>query len=346
MSGRDSERNLPRGKRPVIAWITGLLAVLIISAVVWMVVDRRERTRLARDARLVVRVPVSVVERLTDREIHQDFPIQEVHGEFTITGTAQATGRVSFQLEPHNGRSREEDVVITVRVQGTTENELLGRGTGVQIVGDGRGTFVATKPVCFDGRRFREKSQTEVVATHETDIIRLETLDGTPLEGATKFLASRRAREALPVLNKVAKQRIEETVRKVVDQTVADGLTRLNEVQRIDETLAHLHPNLQHWRVRVSATDEFLQAALIPEGASAPQLPKETPPTLEVWMKLTRSQRVGLRVLGEWRLAHRLFRRFVPPERAARIRDDVSFADVGDWTRLRIAERAWSDAST
>jgi hypothetical protein len=326
--------------------VAGLLAVLLIAAIVGVIVEQQERTRLARNARLVVRVPLSVVERLTDREIRQEFPFQEEHGEFTITGTAHATGHVSFQLQPHNGRSHADDVLITVRVEGTTEQELLGRGTGIQIVGDGQGTFVATKPVCFDGQQFREKSETEVVATHETEIVRLESLEGTPLEGPTKFLTSRRAREALPVLNKVAEQRIEKTLREIVERTVAEGLARLNEVQRIDETLAHLHPHAQDWRVRVSATDQFLQAALIPDGAPVPPLPAETPPTLEVWMKLTRSQRAGLKILGEWRVAHRLFRRFVPAERAARIRDDVTVANVGDWTRVRIAERAWNDTST
>ena len=346
MRERDRDEYVPLTQRPVVVGLAGLLAVVLIAAVVGVVVEQQERTRLARNARLVVRVPLSVVERLTDREIRQEFPFQEEHGEFTITGTAHATGRVSFQLEPHNGRSHADDVRIMVRVEGTTEQELLGRGTGIQIVGDGQGTFVAAKAVCFDGQQFREKSETDVVATHDTEIVRLESLEGTPLEGPTKFLASRRAREALPVLNQVAERRIEKTLREIVDRTVGEGLARLNEVQRIDETLAHLHPYAEDWRVTVSATDEFLQAALIPDGAAVPQLPRNTPPTLEVWMKLTRSQRVGLKVLGEWRVAHRLFRRFVPPERAAQIRDDVTVANVGDWTRVRIAERAWSDTST
>lgn len=339
-----SHQNQSRRGRVIAVWVAGV-TVLALAVGSGYLAERRETSQLARDARLVVRVPVSVVDRLTANEIHQEFPIQEQFQDFKITGRANATGNVSLQVEPNFGVSPNNDVVINVHVIGETDNELIGERAAVRIIGSGQGTFEAVKPIRFDGRSFYGPDVTQVTATHETEIIELTDLDGEPLSGSTKFLTSRKARQALPLLNAAARQRIESKVQEVVDQRITETIQRLNRVDRMDEALARLHPDMDEWTVRVSATNEFVQAALIPQGGELPQLPNEPPPTLEVWMRLTRSQRARIKLLGEWQLAHELFRQFVPPERAEQIVDDVRIAQIDGWTRLRIAARDSGDGS-
>lgn len=320
-------------------WITAA-CVLGACGVVWFVYDRAETTRLARDTRVVVRFPESVIDRLTADEIEEQFPIDETAGELEVTGTAHAVGRVSIRIEPHPELQRADDAMILVRVEGETEGDLIGLKSPVKITGDGQGTFEAGKRVHFDGRLFTAEGETTVDATHETDIVEIEPLPGTPLRGAVRLLASRNARAALPELNALAVGRIEELVRKRVDELIGDTIEELNRLNRFDETVARLHPDLEQWRIAVGAGDGFVQASLVPEGGRVPALPASKPTTLEVWLRLSHTQRSGLELVAQWRQSHRLFRDFVPEQQARRVAQELAIADIEDWTCLRIGSRA------
>lgn len=320
-------------------WIAAA-CVLGACGVVWFVYDRAETTRLGRDTRVVVRFPESVIDRLTADEIEEQFPIEETAGQLEVTGTAHAVGKVSIEIRPHEEPARLNDALILVRVEGKTDNELIGVKSPVRIIGDGQGTFEAGKRVHFDGRLFTAEGETTVDATHETDIVEIEPLPGTPLRGAVRLLASRNARAALPDLNALAVGRIEELVRKRVDELIGDTIEELNRLNRFEETVARLHPDLEQWRIAVGAHDGFVQASLVPEGGRVPALPASQPATLEVWLRLSHAQRGGLKLVAQWRQSHRLFRDFVPERQAHRVAEELVITDVEDWTRLQIGSRA------
>jgi hypothetical protein len=307
--------------------------------VAWFVYDRAETNRLARDTRVVVRVPASVVDRLTADEIVEQFPIDETAGELQVTGTANAVGRVSIEIRPREEPDRPDEATILVRVEGETDNDLIGLKSSVKIIGDGQGTFEAGKRVHFDGRLFTAERETTVAATHEMEIVEIEPAAGTPLRGAVRLLASRNARAALPDLNALAAGRIEELVRKRVDELIAETTEKLNRLNRFDETVARLHPDSERWRIAVGARDGFVQAALVPEGGRAPALPISEPTTLEVWMRLTGTQRRGLNLANQWRQSHRLFGGFVAEEQSRRLADELVIVNRDDWTCLLIGAR-------
>ncbi len=321
---------------------TLFIAVGLVAAgcAAWFLVDRKETNRLARDSRVVVRVPESVVDRLTPDEIREQYEIDESTGDMDVTGTADVVGRVSIEIEPHHEPEGHDDAMILVRVVGETDNDLIGVQSPIRILGDGRGEFEAVTEVHFDGRVFEASEDTQVDATHETEIVEVEPAPGTPLRGTVRLLASRKAREALPDLNALAAGRIEELVRERVDELVTGAVDELNRLNQFDETVARLHPDSDEWRIVVDSKDGYVQAALMPEGSSEPQVPTDEPKSLEVWMRLTRTQRTGLKLVSQWKQSHRLFKEFVPEEQARKIADDLTIATVGDWTRLRVGTRA------
>jgi hypothetical protein len=320
-------------------WLAGFVALVCIvgvSLLIWRRHDAQESTRLARDTRVVVRVPETVIDRLTADEIREEFPIEESTDELEVTGTARAAGQVTIRIERHEEHDRHDDAQVNIRVVGHTDNHLVGRHTAAVIIGAGRGEFEAHKQVHFDGLHFTADEPTIVEATHETEIVDVAPSTTSAIQGAVRLLASRRARAALPELNTLAAARIEETVQRRVDELVEEAVTELNRLNRLEETVARLHPDSERWHIDVDSRDGFVQAALVPEGGTAPRLPAEQPTALEVWIRLTQTQRTGLGVLAQWRESHRLFRRFVPEEVAGRMPQDVRMANIEGWTRLQI----------
>jgi hypothetical protein len=318
-------------------WQIGVaIALLVLLVLGWALVDRRETRRLGENTRIVVRFPAAAIDQLAPHRIEEQIPIDEVAGKLEVTGTANAIGHVQVEIHPHAEPGQADDAMILVQVTGETDNQLIGRQSQVKIVGDGRGTFRAFKRVHFDGLSFDAGEETHVEATHETDIVEIEPEQGVPLQGAVRLMASRKARAALPQLNAIAAGRIEEIVRSRMDELVNETVQKLNQINRLDDTVARLHPKSDQWRIAVAARDGFVQAALVPAGGRTPQLPEKECPAVEVWMRLTRTQRTGINLISQWKQSHRLYRRFVSDEQADRLADEATVANVDGWTRIQI----------
>lgn len=317
-----------------------VLGAILIVLLTYSWLNRGEVARLAKDTRVVVRFPTTAINRLTPDKIEEQFPIQETAGKLEVTGESNAVGHVAIHVQQHHEQNRSDDAIILVEVTGKTDNDLVGRQSQVKIVGDGRGTFTAVKRIHFDGLTFEAEGAAVVEADHETEIVEIEPASDSPLKGAARLLASRKARAALPELNAIAAGRIREIVGQRVDELVAATLKELNQINRFEETVDRLHPNLKRWRIAVAAQKGFVEAALVPQGGQRPKLPAAAPSSVEVWMRLTRAQRTGMNLMTHWRQSHRLFRSFLPEDDAQRIADELTVAEVDDWTRLRIGMRA------
>ena len=46
----------------------------------------------------------------------------------------------------------------------------------------------------------------------------------------------------------------------VVDELVEEAVTELNRLNKLDETVARLHPDSEHWHIDVDSRDGFVQA--------------------------------------------------------------------------------------
>ena len=319
---------ISRSKRVV------LPLVLLTIGLAWFEMDRRQAAGLAHDARVVVRFPAAFISEFSPKEIRETLPIHEEQGKFLVTGTADAVGHVTVALDA--GRSRHGDAVLLVRVQGETRNDLIARQTSVEIAGDGYGTFEATREVHFDGRRF-QPGPIHVEATHVTEIRAVRSLDGSFLQGVVRLLAAREARQMLPEFNAFAAQRIEERVAQRLDESLAGMLDRLNRANPVNDLVARLHPGADGWRIAVSASQDHLQAALIPASGNVPVLPPAQGSTpLEVWMRLTHGERLGLGLLDRWSLSHYLLRGYLPVQTARALSNGLAFEQVGDWTHVRL----------
>ncbi|QDU37681.1 hypothetical protein Mal4_19970 [Maioricimonas rarisocia] len=334
-----SEKRRGHRRRAALRWAALGIAVLGLGALSWMIVDTRETNRLGRDTRVVVRFPETVIDQLTADEIHETFPIDEETETFHVTGTANAVGKVSIRIEPHAEPDSHDDALILIEVNGTTDNDLVSVQSPVRVLGDGTGTFRARTRVHFDGFKFVPEEAIEVEATHETEIADVEPLPGTPLGGAVRLIASRKARTALPEFNKIAAGKIEDKVRLRVRELVGEATSELNRLNRLDETFARLHPDSDRWQIAVTTRDGYVQAALVPHGGRSPDLPGGTPSSLEVWMRLTRSQGTLATLMSRWKQSHKLFRQFVPDEHARRLAEDAQIARIEGWTLLRIGSR-------
>jgi hypothetical protein len=341
---RSTHESPPRPSRRM-WWLSGILALIgitVVSGLAWRRQDAQESTRLARDTRIVVRVPETVIDRLTADEVREEFPIEESTDELKVTGTARAAGHVTIRIERHQEHDRHDDAMVNVKVVGHTDNHLVGHHTSAVIIGAGRGEFEAHKQVHFDGLEFTTTKPTTVEATHETEIVDVAPTTTSAIQGAVRLLASRRARSALPELNQLAAARIEETVQRRVDELVDEAVRELNRLNKLEETVARLHPDSEHWHIDVDSRDGFVQAALVPEGGTAPRLPAERPTAFEVWIRLTRTQRTGVNLVSQWNESHRLFRRYVPDEVAHQMPEDVRVASIEGWTRLQIGPQTGS----
>ncbi|MFG0335998.1 MAG: hypothetical protein ACF8TS_21780 [Maioricimonas sp. JB049] len=334
-----SERRRGPRRRAALRWAAVGVAVAGLGALGLMIADTHETSRLGRDTRVVVRFPETVIDQLTADEIHETFPIDEETETFHVTGTANAVGKVKIRIEPHAEPDRHDDALIRIEVTGTTDNDLVSVQSPVRVFGDGSGTFCARTRVHFDGFRFVPEDVIEVEATHETEIADVEPLPGTPLQGAVRLIASRKVRAALPEFNAIAAGKIEDKVRLRVRELVGEAASELNRLNRLDETFARLHPDSDRWNIAVAARDGYVQAALVPQGGRSPELPGGSPSTLEVWMRLTRSQGTMARLLNRWKQSHTLFRQFVSDEQARRLAEDAQIARIEGWTLLRIGSR-------
>jgi hypothetical protein len=316
--------------------VGAVVVTLLGAAAIWTSSDSSEAARLAADTRVVVRFPKAALTELLQQGIREEFAIQEQAGEMEITGKAVVTARVALDIEPDLSCETEDHAVLAVRVAGETVKNLVGRQSSVTVLGTGHGEFTAVKRIHFDGRAFTVDDRTDVSATHETQIDHVETSVGGPF----KLLAARRVREAIPTVNEIAIARIKERVGLRIEQIVADVLPRLNAANRLEEVISWLHPLSEDWRLEVTSNTGVVQAVLIPAGGHVPELPATDGDSVEVWVRLTPTQRLGIDLLTFGNQAHRFLSSLIPEEQARRLAEQLNIADVNDWTRMEVATAA------
>ena len=312
-------------------------ALCAVPAIAWFATYWSGTRKLSRDTRVVVRVSSDAVQYLTHDTVHEHFVINEEVEGATLTGTLEAVGDVRVLINPQAPPG-----TFTVRVEGQTTNDLIGVKHPVRFEGKGSGTFIAVQRMQFDGRRF-EALDLHVEAEQSSKIESIEPIPGTPLGSTVRLIAARSARQALPVLDEIAREQIRETVGNRVSEMVRGTVERLNRTTRFEETIALLHPDAEDWKIQVASSDHFVQAALVPRGGAAPQLPEvaaDNPAGIEVWLKLTRSERTAVRIAHHWDASHRLFRRYLPEDQARTLAHDLRVMRVGDWTRLHVGAEA------
>lgn len=316
------------------------IALFGLLAVGWFLIYRHNTRKLSENTRVVVRISADALDTLAPTLIQEEFPILEEAAGAVFTGTSQAAGKVDVALE-----SAGDDAVFRIVAAGETTAEIKGIRAPVALAGNGAGTFLAVKRVRFDGRRFHELDL-EVNSTHRTRITSVEPLPGTPLSGTVRLLAVRQARKAAPELDVLAARRIKERVAERFEAVVDDTLQQLQWLNQFDESIQALHPDADDWRIRLRSDYDYLQAALVPAGSRVPDLPRPVthePTGLEVWLRMTRSERGAVRVMQRWHLAHRLFRRFLPDAEARDIARDMRIGRYGEWTRLHVGAPTMAD---
>lgn len=321
---------------------TAIALLLIVGLATWGVITHHNTRRLSEDTRIVVRISSRLLDRMTADTVDEEFPFQEEVNGAVFDGVAKATGTVRVAVT-----GRREEPAFVINVKGRTFGEINGIKSPVQMLGEGRGTFDAAQQISFDGRNFHA-GELHVSATHETTITAIEPLPGTPLGGAVRLIASRTARQALPELDRIAAGVIENRVRDRVTEMVRETIGQLRHINRIDETIAILHPD-REWRVRLFSGRDYLQAALVPAGGAVPELPElpaasaRLEPGIDVWVKMTRTERGLARVAHEWRLSHRLLRRYVEAEKARSIARSLQLHRSGSWMRFAVGAPATED---
>jgi hypothetical protein len=316
--------------------VGAVLVTLLGAAAIWTSSDSSEVARLSADTRVVVRFPKAALADLLQQGIREEFVIQEQAGEMEVTGQAIATARVALDIESDQARETEKHAVLAVHVAGETVKNLVGRQANVTVMGTGHGEFTATKRIHFDGRAFTVDERTDVTASHETQIDDVETSVGGPF----RLLASRKVRDAIPTVNEIAVARIKERVSLRIEQIVADVLPRLNAANRLEEVIAWLHPLSEDWRLQVTSNSNVVQAVLIPAGGQVPELPATDGDSVEVWVRLTPTQRLGIDLLTFGNQTHRFFSSLVPEEQARQLAEQLNIADINDWTRMEVAAAA------
>ncbi len=336
---RRKDRDVAPAEKRRNFWIVAGSATALggVAALVWFITYRHDTRTLSRDTRVVVRVSTDAVDNLTNDKIREQFPIDEEVEGARFTGTLEAVGDVRVLINPEAPEG-----TFTVRVEGETTDVLSGVKPPVQFEGTGVGSFTAIQRMRFNGREF-EALDLHVEAEHETTIGSVEPLPGTPLGPTVRLVAARAARKALPALDEAARERIRETVAERVSGMVEETVAELNRMNRFDETISILHPEADDWKIRVASSDSYVQAALVPEGGTPPTLPEiaeDDPVGIEVWLRLTRSERTAVRIAHHWDAAHSLFRRYIPEDQARTLAHDLRMVKVGDWTRLHVGAEA------
>jgi hypothetical protein len=317
--------------------LTGILIGLPLLAVItWGLVYLRDTRRLSRDTRVVVRVSPDLVDELTRDRITEQFPIEEELAGAEFTGQSTATGHIGVRVEPAS-----DSATLAIEVTGVTKDEVTGVRPPVTFAGTGAGAFQAVQRIRFDGRQFHPL-EPEVQATHETRIDSVEPLPGTPFGPAIRLVAARTARQTLPAVDAAFCDRIESIIAERLTQVVDATVERLNHTNQFDETIAMLHPEADDWRITLASSPEFVQAALVPEGGVPPQLPPDAPDPdgIEVWLRLTRTERGAVRIARRWNVAHRLLRRYLPEHEAATVAQNLEVDRVGPWMRLQVGAEA------
>jgi len=319
-----------------------IVLVGLITLLSWGSVYQHNTHRLSHDTRLVVRIPAKVLDEITEDTVDEQFPFHEEAQGGVFEGVAHATGIVRVAVD---GAQTPPGFVI--HVEGKTFGDINGIKSSIAMQGEGHGTFEASQHIKFDGRQFAE-GELDTTAKHETTLKKVEPLPGTPIAGAVRMMAMRAARKALPDLDRIAARIIKDHVRQRVQTIVRTALAQLQQVNRVDQTLAILRPG-PDWTIQLQSTRDYLQASLVPKGSHVPDLPAPTddgtvegPSQIEVWLRLTRTERVAARIVQHWRMAHRLLRRYIPDEKATQIAQNLKLQRVGKWTRLSVGAPATS----
>ena len=323
------------------SWIVllSIFGLLLLGAyVIWHNIENSEQQTLARESRVVMRIPEDVIDKIAPNRVEEQFEIQETAAGMEVDGTSMAVGDVSVDIIPHSHSESQDihDALITVQVSGDVKNDFVGKNKLVKIVADGNAEFEATKVIHFDGLTFDPEEETTVKATHDTEILSVEPAKDASWRGAVKILATRRAKAAIPELNEIAIDRVKEIVGDRVDTMVNETVVDLNQINRFDSTVASLHPSAERWQIGVQAQDDFLVAALVPDDAKMPQLPVSQPKAIELWLKLSRSQRASLDLADRWGMSHSLLKRQLPEEHSNLLPPEMKISTIEDWTRFQV----------
>jgi hypothetical protein len=254
---------------------------------------------------------------------------------FRVRGVANGQAKISTEVQPHDSRA-------TIVLHGKGEGQTYARATLGPVLATGGvwAPFTVEALVHFDGRKFSVGEIRPCVDVH-VDLDKLEGQHGR-LPGR---VAGRMMRPVAQMMMPCAETRAvpvgNDCVVRYVDQLGNKIVEKLNGTTRVEESLHRLLPESKDWGFRLSASDNFIQAAYGPAGSESivlPEHPRRPTTRMEIWLHSSSKGAEAAAKIAKSPLAHQLIDAYLEatlPELAA-LTDDRSLVAVGPWIVITI----------
>ena len=284
---------------------------------------------------VVLRIAQSLVDDLVPKNVEESFPIDTTVGATTFRGAGVATG--SVEVDFHLGTSAAQFVVS---IHGQTTKSFVGWQDPITFHARSRGPFVASSRVVFAGHQFAGQPTTAWSRPNVT-IHRLCSRQRRLVGRVVRRIGRRRVAEARPKMRRYISERVQTSATEALDSVVSEVVTELNRLiaDELVETIRMLEPSAADWQWQLSATKDYLQAAVGPHPATVPDMSQIQQPLkaeIELWVRLDPLDATALSLAAMWTDSHELLKSFLPREEAERLPREVGVRAVGDWAVINV----------
>lgn len=314
------------------------LLILVVGTSIVYGIEENQNSPEVDEIKAVFRISKTFLDDVADRTIVADIQMGATVLKFQCTGVIHGEGHLAVAM-----RNSGQSAVFEVTSQGN--GSVCVRGIRGPFVAYGRawGPFTTKTQIQFDGRRFTYLSTTPC-ATVQAEVQRISgsrdrrigRLVGARILPLTEKLIPKAIDQATPIANGYLKKFVEETADEII--------TKLNEKTPIEASINRLFPETEDWVFQMSSDKDFMQAAYGEPNAPIPVLPEVAAELeevrLEVWLRSSDEEAKALADLSKQPLAKQLIQAYLVatlPELAA-LAEQRTIDAVGEWVVIRIGK--------
>ena len=293
--------------------------------------------------RAVVRVSWKLIDRLADDQIDANVPFQSEIMGGRMSGRVRSRADITINVE-----ERPDDAKFTILAEGTARGSFHASRGRIRLSGPMSIPFRATKLVTFDGRRFTA-GETNVNANVNIQFNCIGLRRNGPFARAGARMITPAVQREKPTIEQSAKPLAEQHLHDFVDQEMNVLAAQLNHVSDLESTIMRVYPQFRDWRIRLSSTDEHLEARYAPPNSDPVVLPNDPrrPENagMEIWIRTTAAEAKLLERVGGWDQSQQLLRDYMKDQDVTvqEMSADARVVAIDDWVVVALGKSIESE---
>jgi len=288
--------------------------------------------------RAVVRVSWSMIDRLADDQIDADVPFESSVMGGRMSGRVRSKADITIDMDP-----RPDDARFTILAEGTARGQYSASRGRIRLGGPMSIPFRATKTVTFDGRKFTA-GNSSVEANVEVQFGCIGLRRNGPLARLGARMITPAVVREKPNIERSAQPIAEQYLKEFVDQEMNVLAEQLNQVSDLEKSVLRVYPQLQDWRIRLSSTEEHLEARYAPPDTAPVELPNDPrrPENagMEIWVRTTEAEAKLLERIGGWDQSQQLLRDYLKDQDVTvqQMSADAKLVAIDDWVVVALGK--------